>query len=118
MAFKKTIALDFDGVIHKYTSKWVSEDVIPDEPVDGIKEFIDDLNKTYRVVIYSARAKTEKGKEAMKKWLKENDITIEKIYYEKPMAFVYIDDRAIRFDGNVNGLKEQIDNFVPWNKKQ
>lgn len=116
MAWKKVVALDFDGVIHKYTSKWVAEDIIPDGPVDGIKEFIDDLKKKYRVVIYSTRAKTEKGRKAIEKWLEENGISIDAIYYEKPMAFVYIDDRAIRFDGNVTGLREQIDNFKPWNK--
>ena len=30
-----SIAVDFDGVIHSYTSKWVAADVIPDPPVSG-----------------------------------------------------------------------------------
>ena len=40
---KGTIVFDFDGVIHSYTSGWKGENVIPDPPVPGIKEVIDDL---------------------------------------------------------------------------
>lgn len=35
---KKTICVDFDGVIHKYSKGWQG-DVIYDEPVEGAKEY-------------------------------------------------------------------------------
>ena len=35
MPFKPTIILDFDGVIHSYTSGWQGADVIGDPPWRG-----------------------------------------------------------------------------------
>ena len=43
---RKTIAFDFDGVIHKYSKGW-QDGSIYDEPVVGIKEVINELHKTY-----------------------------------------------------------------------
>lgn len=37
---------------------------------------------------------------------------------EKPPAIVYIDDRAICFDGNADTLLEKIKKFKPWNVKR
>ena len=39
-ARKPIICLDFDGVIHSYTSGWKGAAVIPDPPVPGALEFI------------------------------------------------------------------------------
>ena len=36
---------------------------------------------------------------------------------EKPPAIVYIDDRAICFDGRSDELLEKIKNFKPWYQK-
>ena len=36
----KTILLDFDGVIHSYTSGWKGAGVIPDPPVPGAIDFL------------------------------------------------------------------------------
>lgn len=112
---KKTIVFDFDGVIHSYKSGWQGIDVIPDPPVDGIKEVIDELrNKGYEVVIVSTRSAYPTGKFAMLEWLTKYDIMVDKISDIKPPALVYIDDRAITFDGNTDGLVEKICNFKPW----
>ena len=34
----------------------------------------------------------------------------------KPPALVYVDDRAICFDGHTETLFDKIVNFKPWNK--
>ena len=39
---------------------------------------------------------------------------MDEVLAEKPPALVYIDDRAIRFDGDPRGLLEQIQQFRPW----
>ena len=38
-----TVSFDFDGVIHSYRSGWKGAAVIPDPPVERIKEVIDQL---------------------------------------------------------------------------
>lgn len=109
MANNKTILVDFDGVIHKYSKGWGKGDIY-DIPVNGTKaalqKFIDD---GYEVVIYSTRNhdRNINGKfegnqvKEMQAWLKKHDIPYSRIATEpgKPIAKYYIDDNAIRFTG-------------------
>ena len=112
---KKTVVFDFDGVIHSYTSGWKREDIIPDTPVLGIKEAISEIRKAgYEVVVVSTRCATNKGIEAVNKYLFENGIVVDRVCKEKPPAIVYIDDRAICFDGKPQNLLDKINKFKPW----
>lgn len=54
----------------------------------------------YQVVIFTTRAKTPEGVEAIKKWLKEHGFPDLKITDKKGSASLYVDDRAYRFDGS------------------
>ena len=115
---KKTIVFDFDGVIHSYKSGWQGCDIISDEPVQGIKETIDNLReKGYEVVIVSTRSASILGRNAMEKWLAKYNIVVDKISDIKPPALVYIDDRAITFEGNTDGLVEKICAFKSWTEE-
>lgn len=112
---KKTVVFDFDGVIHSYTSGWKGEDVIPDPPVTGIKDSVQQIrNAGYEVVVVSTRCATSKGLEAVKTYLADNEIAVDRVCKEKPPAIVYIDDRAICFDGKSDELLEKIEQFKPW----
>ena len=114
---KQTVVFDFDGVIHSYISGWKGIEVIPDPPVPGIKEVIDKLRAAgYEVVVVSSRANLSMGWEAIKAYLKEHDIVVDNVTHIKPPALVYIDDRAICFDGHAETLLDKIENFKPWNK--
>lgn len=54
----KVISFDFDGVIHSYTSGWKGADIIPDVPVKGIKNVLEDLKaKDYVIGIGMQRRK-------------------------------------------------------------
>ena len=114
MGFKKTVVFDFDGVIHSYKSGWNGATIITDEPVEGIKEVIDDLRNDYKVVIVSTRCFQEGGIEAIREWLNIYSIKVDDVLGEKPPAIVYVDDRAIRFDGKTEGLSKQIREFKNW----
>ena len=115
---KQTIVFDFDGVIHSYVSGWQGVDIISDKPVDGIKDVIDSLrSKGYEVVIVSTRTATTEGANAIKAWLNRYDITVDNILATKPPALVYVDDRAITFDGRTDNLCEKIQNFESWLEK-
>ena len=112
---KKTVVFDFDGVIHSYTSGWQGVTEIPDPPVPGIKEAIDDIRHArYEVAILSTRTAELEGRAAVFKWLMDHNIIVDEICSEKPPAFVYIDDRAICFDGDATTLLSKIENFKTW----
>lgn len=115
---KQTVVFDFDGVIHSYISGWHGAHVIQDPPVPGIKEAIDDIRASgYEVVVVSSRCVSNEGVDAIREYLREHDIHVDNVCKEKPPAIVYIDDRAICFDGKPESLLAQIAHFKPWNKK-
>jgi 5'(3')-deoxyribonucleotidase len=116
-----TICLDFDGVIHSYTSKWIDAQTIPDRPVEGAVEFIEMLiDHGYEVAVMSARSKTKEGRDAMRQWMldwKFKFVDLIQFVECKPPAVLYIDDRAYRFIGPLSWPSiEFISAFKPWNK--
>lgn len=128
---RQTIAVDFDGVIHSYTSPWVAPHVIPDPPVAGAISWLLSMVRHFDVVIFTTRAKTWRGRRAIAAWLLRHggedayhgtpdgpgleEITIS---YEKIPAIVYIDDRAWRFDGTHFPTRDEIWKAVPWGKRK
>lgn len=115
---KQTVVFDFDGVVHSYTSGWKGENIIPDSPVTGIKEAIDEIRKAgYEVIIVSTRCAHYEGQVAILEWLRKYQIAVDDVCKEKPPAIVYIDDRAICFDGNPTELLSKIKDFEPWTAK-
>ncbi len=101
-----TIAVDFDGVMHK-NSKGFHDGTIYDDPLPGTKEALAYLYKKYsRLVIYTCKANPERplvnGKTAVEmiwEWLEKHEMKeyICEIMYGKPRATFYIDDKAISF---------------------
>ena len=114
---KRTICLDFDGVIHSYVSGWKGADVIPDPPVIGSREAIEKLRKDWQVVVYSSRSGQPGGKQAMSDWFVNNDIQVDELCDHKPPAVIYVDDRGVTFNGNWEKCIEDINNFVQWQRK-
>jgi hypothetical protein len=125
---KPILCLDFDGVIHSYTSGWKGADVIPDPPVDGAIAFMLGAMNHFDVVIFSSRSNQAGGIPAMRNWLKKHAQAcwyptpdgpgLEDVVFtsEKPPAMVTIDDRALTFDGTWPAI-ETLKAFQPWNKK-
>lgn len=135
MPWTPIICVDFDGVIHSYTSGWKGVSVISDDPVPGAIEFLlrnlplpDRQGVTGPhtgpiVQIYSSRSKSWFGRRAMKKWLIKHGLPREyitdgilKFPTKKPAAFLTIDDRAICFNGTFPSKAEMM-SFKPWNKQ-
>lgn len=67
---KPILCLDFDGVIHSYSSGWKGASVIPDPPVPGALEFIVQALEQFEVHILSSRSHQWGGKSAMKHYLR------------------------------------------------
>ena len=116
---KPILCLDFDGVCHSYTSKWQGPEVIPDPPVDGLADFLEDAIKLFDVQIFSTRSSMPGGTKAMRMWLwaHTNEEIVEAVKFptKKPPAMVTLDDRAITFDGVFPEVEELL-KFKPWNK--
>jgi len=117
-AMQETIVFDFDGVLHECASKWVSAEVILDEPVEGMVTACRELmGQGYRLVVLTTRAKTDAGKAAVTEWLEKYKFPIMEVTHGKPLACVYVDDKAIRFMGSAKMMMEKIKLFQqPWNK--
>lgn len=132
---KPTLCLDFDGVIHSYSSGWKGATIIPDPPVPGAVAFILAALESFEVAIYSSRSKEPGGIEAMQRWLavaydrhvhprlsgppglEAVDFAAVRLQWPtaKPAAFVTLDDRAVTFTGTWPAVDDLLA-FKPWNK--
>ena len=101
----RAICVDFDGVIADF-----AEDIndcgtlIPGAPA-AIREL---QALGYRIIIHTARPAIPAQKEKLTAYLRQHDIPFDEINTnslceweaEKPVADLYIDDRALRFEGD------------------
>ena len=113
------IGVDFDGVIHR-CSKGYYDGTIYDDPIPGSYEALERLSEKYTVIMFSAKARADRGLvngktgiEIIWEWLVKHDMAkfVSKVTAEKPRARFYIDDKAIRFTDWESTFKtiEQID---------
>jgi hypothetical protein len=97
--FQPTVCLDFDGVIHSYTSGWNGGAPPRDRPSDGALDFVNSLlSGGFRVVYLTVRAETEHGKDGVQKWLVRYGFPLAEITDKKPPAIAYVDDRAVAYN--------------------
>ena len=114
----RTVAVDFDGVIHAYSKGWQDGEIY-DEPEEGAFDALDLLLTRFFVVIHTSRSPRQ-----VAGWLMEHGftVTVDSVISEtsslhmdgttglfwstpgvllvtrrKYAALAYIDDRAIRF---------------------
>lgn len=94
MTFKKTVAIDFDGVIHGYSKGW-QKGVIYDPPMEGTEEALKHLAARYTLDVFTVRTDLA----AVVEWLQKHHLAqyIHNVTNEKPIAVLYIDDRGLRF---------------------
>jgi len=135
---KPILCLDFDGVMHSYSSGWKGADVIPDPPVPGMVQFLERALEWFDVQVFSSRSHQSGGTEAMSDWLRTHVTRhfdcefhtgapadfdramaiLDAVTFatEKPAAFLSIDDRALTFNGEwPDPMSLRV--FKPWNKR-
>tara|TARA_B100000085_G_C18443563_1_gene471816 strand:- start:260 stop:643 length:384 start_codon:yes stop_codon:yes gene_type:complete len=104
----KTVAIDFDGVIHLYSKNFQGLDNAYDPPTPGTIEALDSLkNDGYRLIIVSSRPVP-----VIKQWLKKYKMShyFDDVSNTKHPARYYIDDHAVRFPkGQDNAWKKTIE---------
>jgi hypothetical protein len=101
------VCVDFDGVLHRYNKGW-HDGSIYDGPMPGASEALKHLRKLgCQIIIHTTRATDRvvfgqfqpNQLNELKRWLAVNEIPYDTIWTQtgKPLAHVYLDDRAVRF---------------------
>ena len=128
---KPILCIDFDGVIHSYDAGW-QDGAIYGRATDGFFEWALKAQERFKLVVYSSRSKDPAGVAAMQKalmrwfgeWLaprrfpdgKAPELELE-FAYQKPPAFLTIDDRCVPFNGDWSELNpETLAAYEVWNK--
>jgi len=113
---RRTIAVDFDGVISNY-SGWQGADVLG-SPRDDVKSALHALQSDgWKIIIHTTR-----GIESVRSYLLGADVPFDEINRNsdysnegpKPVATVYWDDRALRYTGDATTDILNIRNFRTW----
>ena len=108
------IGIDFDGVIHE-CSKGYYDGTIYDPPVEGALESLAALSEKYSIIVYTCKAKPDRGlvngktgTQLVWEWLEKHKLSqfVSKVTSEKPRAVAYIDDKSIKFKDWESCIKE------------
>lgn len=113
---RKTIAVDFDGVIADYNG-WQGEDVLGAPRRDVIEALHKLRALGWKIIIHTTRAN-----HAIASFLDRAAIPFDEInsnldyrnFGPKPVATVYWDDRSLRYSGDAEQDLFQILNFRTW----
>ena len=117
---KKTFAFDFAGVISTYKGSFVSEETCAeDEPNQEVVRLLH--KKGHKIIVHSTLQSS-----IIAEFCKKHDIPITYINENpefsqgnpgKPVATVYIDDRAFNYSGQTTEeLVEALEKFKPYYK--
>lgn len=119
---KPTLCIDFDGVIHSYEHGW-QDGKIYGTVVPGFFQWAAQAQHLFKLCVYSSRSSTLVGRRAMGSWLAdqlrqwEGEPITFSISHDKPSAWLTIDDRCIRFNGDWADTELAPDTllkFKPW----
>lgn len=116
---KPILVLDFDGVLHSYSSGWQGPDVAADDPVPGAIEFCQEAIRSFDLWVVSSRCGQPGGTQCILDWLAKWHFPMGMYVSDngsKPAAFLTLDDRAMTFDGHWPDVGLMLQ-FKPWNKK-
>ena len=109
--FTKKILVDLDGVLNEYGKEPYDENNIP-KIKTGAKEFVQELSMLGDLYLFTSRNLMLSAK-----WLIENNIDkyFDNVTSTKPLASIYLDDRALKFEGNYDKTLNNIKNYkVYW----
>ena len=110
---KQNLAIDFDGVIHNADKGW-GNGTCYGEPLPGAIDAIKRLSEDYNIVIFTAKAKSDRplvngktGAKLVYEWLQKYQIEqyVSSVTSDKPRAELYIDDNGYRFENWNDTLK-------------
>jgi len=109
----QTVAVDLDGTLAQYKG-WKGAHII-DPPLPGAVDFVKQLlDEGYDVIVFTTREDLT----AVHKWLERHGFPQLVVTNVKRPAIAYVDDRAVRFDGDYAAALEGIRGDVWWQRKE
>ena len=97
---KPILCLDFDGVIHSYTSGWKGPRTITDPPVDGAIDFLIEASQEFKIAVFSSRGLYWFGRWAMKRaiyrWAYEKFMQVQANDPYNRATYEYVTDMGAR----------------------
>ena len=108
----KTIAVDLDGTIY-HQKAWNRDNI--GVPIPGAREELQKfIDAGWHVVIYTARLPEDWDN--IESTVQADGIPYTRLWRKegKPLADVYLDDRAITFDGNWARMFQRVEGWNPW----
>ena len=101
------VAVDFDGVLNTYDG-WKGEYELF-EPRRGVGFFLSKLDEKYNIIIF-----TNRKPQSVWRWLEDYNLAcfVKEVTNTKPRAFVYVDDRGLKFEGDFDKTLKIIDSFT------
>lgn len=101
----KAICVDLDGTLAYYTN-WKSMDGRLGKPRPGAKEFLINIRKFAKVIIFTARLAEKHTSDntfnQIELWLEHHNLPYDEIYIGrgKPIAEAFVDDRGVSIPKN------------------
>jgi adenylylsulfate kinase len=117
---RRTLAVDFDGVIANY-SGWKGEGVHGPPRHDVLEALATLQREGWKIVIHTTRSDTDIGDYLASHQVPYDEINRNSDYQNlggKPVATVYWDDRALRYSGDATQDLHLIRRFATWSGRQ
>lgn len=118
--FRRTIAVDFDGVIAEYDG-WKGRSVLGPPRKDVIEALHELHAEGWKIIIHTTRGEKEVGPYLVQHGIPHHEINRNSDYRTlgaKPVADVYWDDRAIFYSGDAKRDVRLIRRFRTWNGRE
>jgi len=107
-----SLMVDIDGTLAEQKQGFDKYKPRPiDEPLPYAKEGMTRLIKHFKIIIFSTRKQAEG-----EAWLQKHEIPYDS-YMEKPLNFLIIDDRCMKFNGDWRRTVSDVGRFQPWYKQ-
>lgn len=119
---RQTIAVDFDGVVHRYSKGW-GDGTAYDPPMPGAIDALKKLMETYNVYIFTTRDLRQ-----VEAWFAKhtdiptilvglNEVRFDRKHYvglsnRKLVSILWIDDRVLKFEGDWSRTLEQVEEEI------
>lgn len=109
--YKKVLLIDLDGVLNQYEGRFDKNNIPPIK--EGAMEFIQKVANDYELKLFTTRNRL-----LASKWLIENNLDkyFSDITNVKDPAWLIIDDRCVKFQGDFEALYNEIKDFRVWYK--